>query len=66
MPKLSAVFTTGEGENLFDCTEKIRQRLSEKFSHLSNLFIVDSTPVEICKMSREKRSSNLFNREYQT
>ncbi|KAA6316207.1 hypothetical protein EZS27_033451 [termite gut metagenome] len=42
---------------LFDYTEKIRQRLSEKFSHLSNLFIVDSTPIEICKMSRAKRSS---------
>ncbi|KAA6344892.1 hypothetical protein EZS27_007488 [termite gut metagenome] len=42
---------------LFDYTEKIRQRLSEKFAHLSNLFIIDSTPVEICKMSRAKRSS---------
>ncbi|KAA6329019.1 hypothetical protein EZS27_022140 [termite gut metagenome] len=42
---------------LFDYTEKIRQRLSEKFSHLSNLFIIDSTPIEICKMSRVKRSS---------
>ncbi|KAA6318101.1 hypothetical protein EZS27_031845 [termite gut metagenome] len=41
---------------LFDYTEKIRQRLSEKFSHLSNLFIIDSTPIEICKMSRVKRS----------
>ncbi|KAA6334701.1 hypothetical protein EZS27_017001 [termite gut metagenome] len=42
---------------LFDYTEKIRQRLSEKFSHLSNLFIIDSTPIEICKISRTKRSS---------
>ncbi|KAA6327042.1 hypothetical protein EZS27_023937 [termite gut metagenome] len=42
---------------LFDYTEKIRRCLSEKFSHLSNLFIVDSTPIEICKMSRAKRSS---------
>ncbi|KAA6326018.1 hypothetical protein EZS27_024829 [termite gut metagenome] len=42
---------------LFDYTEKIRQRLSEKFSHLSNLFIIDSTPIEICKISRAKRSS---------
>ncbi|KAA6314145.1 hypothetical protein EZS27_035193 [termite gut metagenome] len=41
---------------LFDYNEKIRQRLSEKFSHLSNLFLVDSTPIEICKMSRAKRS----------
>jgi hypothetical protein len=36
--------------------ENIRQRLSQKFSHLSNLFIVDSTPLEICKLSRAKRS----------
>ncbi|KAA6316288.1 hypothetical protein EZS27_033381 [termite gut metagenome] len=42
---------------LFDYTEKIRQRLSSKFSHLSKLFIIDSIPVEICKMSRAKRSS---------
>jgi hypothetical protein len=42
---------------LFDYTEKIRQCLSEKFSHLSNLFIVDSTSIEICKVSRAKRSS---------
>ncbi|KAA6327598.1 hypothetical protein EZS27_023432 [termite gut metagenome] len=42
---------------LFDYTEKIRQRLSEKISHLSNLFIVDLTPIEICKMGRAKRSS---------
>jgi len=37
-------------------TEKIRQCLSQKFSHLSNLFIVDSTPLEICRLSRAKRS----------
>ncbi|KAA6299820.1 MAG: hypothetical protein EZS26_004041, partial [Candidatus Ordinivivax streblomastigis] len=42
---------------LFDYTEKIRRRLSEKFAHLSNLFIIDSTPIEICKMSHAKRSS---------
>ncbi|KAA6349921.1 hypothetical protein EZS27_002712 [termite gut metagenome] len=41
----------------FDYTEKIRQRLSEKISHLSNLFIVDSTPIKICKMSRAKPES---------
>ncbi|KAA6320286.1 hypothetical protein EZS27_029920 [termite gut metagenome] len=42
---------------LFDYTEKIRQRLSEKFAHLSNLFLVDSTPIESCKISRAKPSS---------
>ena len=38
-------------------TEKIRQSLSQKFAHLSNLFIVDSAPVQICKNSRAKRSN---------
>ena len=42
---------------LVDYIEKIRQVLSQKFSHLSNLFIVDSTPIEICKISRAKRSN---------
>jgi hypothetical protein len=37
-------------------TEKVRQCLSRKFTHLSNLFIVDSTPLEICKISQAKRS----------
>ena len=38
-------------------TEKIRQWLSQKFSHLSNLFIIDSIPAEICKYTRAKRSN---------
>ena len=36
--------------------EKIRETLSSKFSEFSNVFIVDSTPIEICKVSRAKRS----------
>ena len=42
---------------LFCYIENIRQLFSQKFAHLSNLFIVDSTPVEICKISRAKRSN---------
>lgn len=37
--------------------EQVRQCISQKFSHLSRLFIIDSTPIEICKMSRAKRSN---------
>jgi hypothetical protein len=37
-------------------TENIRKCLSQKFSHLSNLFIVDSAPVKICEITRAKRS----------
>jgi hypothetical protein len=42
---------------LFGYMEKIRQCLSAKFKHLSNLFIIDSAPVEICKLARAKRSN---------
>jgi len=42
---------------LIGYTEKIRQSLSQKFAHLSNLFIVDSAPVQICEISRAKRSN---------
>ncbi|OAV67333.1 hypothetical protein Barb4_02507 [Bacteroidales bacterium Barb4] len=51
---------------LFNCTEKIRWRLSQKFSCPSNLFIIDLTPVEICKTSRAKCSSYLRYRQNQT
>jgi hypothetical protein len=42
---------------LFHYIENVRQCLSKKFSHLSNLFIIDSAPVEICKPCRAKRSN---------
>ena len=42
---------------LFPYIEKIRQTLSSKFSDFSDVFIVDSTPVEICKVSRANRSA---------
>ncbi|OAV64922.1 hypothetical protein Barb6XT_02621 [Bacteroidales bacterium Barb6XT] len=42
---------------LFNCTEKICWRLSQKFSCPSKLFIIDSTPVEIYKTSRANHSS---------
>lgn len=46
-------------------TEKIRQCLSQKFAHLSNMFIVDSAPVQICKNSRAKRSNICATHEIQ-
>ena len=50
---------------LIDYTKNIRQSLSRIFSHLSNLFIVDSTPVEICRISRAKRSNICAREEMQ-
>ena len=41
---------------LFPYIEKIRETLSSKFSDFTDVFIVDSTPIEICKISRANRS----------
>ena len=37
--------------------EKIRETLSNNFSDFTDVFIVDSTPIEICKISRANRSA---------
>lgn len=42
--------------NLFSYIEKIREHLSSQFSDFTDVFIVDSTPIEICKISRANRS----------
>lgn len=42
--------------NLFYYIEEIRKSLSLSFSEFTNVFIVDSTPIPICKISRAKRS----------
>jgi len=42
--------------NLFVYIEKIRETLSQKFNEFTDVFIVDSTPIPICKLSRAKRS----------
>jgi hypothetical protein len=41
---------------LFPYFEKIRMVLSKKFSEFTDVFVVDSTPIEICKISRAMRS----------
>ena len=41
---------------LFSYFEKIRLVLSNKFSEFTDVFVVDSTPIEICKISRAMRS----------
>ena len=37
--------------------EKIRETLSGKFADFTDVFIVDSKPIEICKISRANRSA---------
>ncbi len=41
---------------LFDAQNKIRLKLSNYFNEFENYFIVDSMPLEVCKMSRANRS----------
>lgn len=41
---------------LFPLLEKIRQKLAQRFLEFEDYFIVDSMPLEVCKISREKRS----------
>ena len=42
---------------LFSYLEKIRIVLSSKFSEFTDVFVVGSTPIEICKVSRAMRSA---------
>lgn len=42
---------------LFFCLEQISKVLSQKLSKNETTFVIDSTPVAICKFSRAKRSS---------
>jgi len=41
---------------LFPLLEKVRQKLAQRFLEFEDYFIVDSMPLEVCKISREKRS----------
>jgi hypothetical protein len=41
---------------LFPLLEKIRQKLAKRFLEFEEYFIVDSMPLEGCKISREKRA----------
>jgi hypothetical protein len=54
---LNEVITTNGVENYFIFLEAVRKTLSDKFIELTDVYIVDSTPIEICKLARAKRSS---------
>lgn len=41
---------------LFPFMEKVRQGLAAKFMAFEDYFIIDSMPLEVCKISREKRA----------
>ena len=41
---------------LFHVVEKIRQRLAHQFLEFEDYFIIDSMPLEVCRVSRERRA----------
>lgn len=41
---------------LFPFIERIRQRISEEFNRFEDVYVVDSMPLEVCKLSRSSRS----------
>ena len=43
-------------EKFFGYFEKIRLRISSKINFINDTFIVDTTPIEICKLVRAMRS----------
>lgn len=42
-------------KKLFHFAEEVRQHLYSKFTEFENCFVVDSMPLEICKMARHNR-----------
>lgn len=41
---------------LFPYIEKLRIKMAEKFNEFENYFVIDSMPLEVCKMARSSRS----------
>jgi hypothetical protein len=46
--------------------KQVRLCLNDKIAHLNQLFIFDSTLIEICKLSRTKRSNLNTTKLYMT
>lgn len=41
---------------LFPYIEKLRMNMAEKFNEFENYFVIDSMPLEVCKMARSSRN----------
>ena len=41
---------------LFEKTERVRNLISERLYRHVDAFAIDSMPIEVCKLSREKRN----------
>ena len=57
MVKLKEASIIKERENFFSQIKKIRVTLSSMFSDFTDVYIADSTPIVICKISRANRSA---------
>jgi len=49
---------------LFPFIEEIRMKMVEKFNEFENYFVVDSMPLEICKIARSSRSKICKEEDY--
>lgn len=49
---------------LFPYIEKIRMKMVEKFNEFENYFVVDSMPLEVCKIARSSRSKICKEEDY--
>ena len=55
-PKIERSVYNRRKRKLFPFIEEIRMKMVDKFNESENYFIVDSMPLEVCKISRSSRS----------
>jgi len=55
-PKIERSVYNRRKRKLFPFIEKIRMKMVDKFNEFENYFVVDSMPLEVCKISRSSRS----------
>ncbi|SIT97142.1 hypothetical protein SAMN05660493_01851, partial [Epilithonimonas bovis DSM 19482] len=55
-PKIDRSVYNRRKRKLFPFIEEIRKKMVDKFNEFENYFVVDSMPLEVCKISRCSRS----------
>ncbi|WP_422662176.1 IS982 family transposase [Pedobacter sp.] len=51
-------------KGLFEVMEKVRQKIADILNEITDVYAIDSMPMEICKLSREKRNKMGKHEEY--
>ncbi len=59
-PKIDRSVYNRRKRKLFPFIEEIRKKMVDKFNEFENYFVVDSMPLEVCKISRCSRSKILY------